>query len=1057
MSPTEVTAVTAEVTDRWPLAPLQAGMLVQALRAERSDIDLVQHLFDLDGDLDLTAFTEAWKRMARRHGILRSGFAWRDCAEPEQRVFADAAHPLTVHDWRGLTDAETRRRMETLLAADRRAGIRLDRPPPSRLTLVRTDERSHRLLWTSHHALLDGWSRSLLLRELMAHYARALAGVPYEDGEPAPRYGDFVAWLREQDDMAAKAVWRDALGGFAAPTPLRLVTAEPGDGAGELVRTLSRPVAEALRDFTRQRRLTTATVLHGALAVVLSRYSGSPDVLFGATLSLRPPDLDDAEDLVGLLINTIPVRADVRPEAEVTAWLRALQDTLLELREYGHCALSDLQAYTEVPSGTPLFDTLLVFENYPGAEEDGWSAPGLRMRFRHTTGRTGYPLTITVEPGETTRLVYEYEHARLDADAVARIADSLDAVLTSLTALPPDGRIGDLTVIPEDRPGHTRPQPSPQLPHPVHELVAAQVAREPDAVAVITDEARLTYGELWSRAGVLAERLRAAGVGRETPVGVCLERSADLVVALLAVLRAGGVCLLLEHTFPEPRIRYMLDDSGAVALIARASFSWPGPVLDVAADPPPVSGGAHAGVSGRGPAGAPGEGVAHPDDLAYLVYTSGSTGTPKGVAVTHRSISTHCDGIRTAYGLGPADTVLQFASVAFDASVEQLLAPLVSGAAVLLRGPELWEPRELLAHMRRHRVTVMELTPEYWYQLIAALEEDPYPPLDHFRLMNVGGDAVAPGQLTRWASRTPHTRTVNSYGPAEATITATVWTYDGSCPTPIAPIGSALPHAEVHVLDADLRPVPFGVPGEICIGGTAVARGYPGRAALTAERFAPDPYSATPGTRLYRTGDVGRRLPDGNLEFLGRLDDQVQIRGIRIEPAEIAAHLRRHDAVAEAVVVPRDAPDGGRILGAYVTPASADPTALRTFLRASLPEAMVPAVIVPLDRIPLTATGKTDRAALSAPGPAEPTARRVTPPGTALERTLADIWSQVLGVGHIGVHDDFFELGGHSLTMMRVLALARKEQVRGLTLRMLFRHPTIAHLAHALETGRSGR
>ncbi|MEV0222614.1 amino acid adenylation domain-containing protein [Streptomyces sp. NPDC050704] len=1046
MSPAEVTA---EVTDRWPLAPLQAGMLVQALREEGSDIDLVQHLFDLDGDLDLTAFTEAWTRMARRHGILRSGFAWQDCAEPEQRVFADVAHPLTVHDWRGLSDTETGRRVEALLAADRRAGIRLDRPPPSRLTLLRTGERSHRLLWTSHHALLDGWSRSLLLREVMAHYARALSGEPHEDGEPAPRYGDFVAWLREQDDTAAKAVWRDVLGGFAAPTPLRLVPAEPGDGTGELVRTLSRPVTEALSAFTRQRRLTTATVLHGALAVVLSRYSGSRDVLFGATLSLRPPDLDGAEDLVGLLINTIPVRAVLRPEAEVTGWLRAFQDTLLELREYGHCALSDLRAYTEVPSGTPLFDTLLVFENYPGAEEDGWSAPGLRMRFRHTTGRTGYPLTITVEPGETTKLVYEYERARLDADAVARIADSLDVVLTSLTTLPPHGRIGDLTVIPEDRPGHPSRPPSPQVPCAVHELVAAQVARDPDAAAVITDEVRLTYGELWSRAGALAGRLRAVGVGRETPVGVCLERSADLVVALLAVLRAGGVCLLLEPTFPERRIRCMLDDSGAVAVIAPESFSWPGPVLDVAADTGPGS--------GRGSAGVSGEAAAHPDDLAYLVYTSGSTGTPKGVAVTHRSIATHCDGIGTAYGLGPADTVLQFASVAFDASVEQLLAPLVSGAAVLLRGPELWEPRELLARLRRHRVTVMELTPEYWYQLITALEDDPHPPLDHFRLMNVGGDAVAPDQLTRWASRTPHTRTVNSYGPAEATITATVWTYDGSCPTPIAPIGSALPHAEVHVLDADLRPAPFGVPGEICVGGTAVARGYPGRAALTAERFAPDPYSATPGARLYRTGDVGRQLPDGNLEFLGRLDDQVQIRGIRIEPAEIAAHLRRNDAVAEAVVVPRDAPDGGRTLAAYVTPASADPGALRAFLRESLPEAMVPAVIVPLDRIPLTATGKTDRAALPAPAPTEPTDHRGTPPGTALERTLADIWSQVLGVGHIGVHDDFFELGGHSLTMMRVLALARKERVRGLTLRMLFRHPTVACLAHALETGGSGR
>lgn len=1038
----------ATVTDSWPLVPLQAGMLVQSLRDDSTDIDLVQHLFDLEGALDVPAFAEAWARVARRHPVLRSGFAWGHGPEPEQRVFDVAAQPLTVNDWRGLSATAGRRRLDALLAADRRKGIPLDQAPPSRLTLLRTGERAYRLLWTSHHGLLDGWSRSLVLREVMAHYGRVLAGAPGDEIVPGPRYGDFGDWLRSQDEAAAKAAWRDDLSGFAAPAPLRLVPGEPQAGTGELVRSLSPSLAAALKAFSRTNRLTPATVLHGALAVVLHRYSGARDVLFGSTLSIRPPDLDGVEDMVGLLINTIPVRAPVRPEVEVTAWLRALQDRLLDLREHGHRGLTELQTYTEVPAGTPLFDTLLVFENHPGAEDDGWASAGVRMKFRRTTGRTGYPLTLTVEPGDVPRLVFEYERTRFDDAAVTRIADSLEAALTSMTSAAPGTLIGSLAVVEEDRLTEPPARSYPVDPRRVHRVIGDQAAARPDEVAVRTDDTSLTFGELWRRAEELAARLRAAGAGPETPVGVHLERSADLVVATLAVLVSGGVCLLLEDTLPERRIRFMLDDSGAGAVIARGAFAWHGPVLDVGAAG--TEGPERIGPYGPGHGDEPGRG----DELAYLVYTSGSTGTPKAVGVSHRSIATHCDSIRTAYGLGPDDTVMQFASVAFDAALEQLLAPLVSGATLVLRGPDLWDPHELLVRLRRHRVTVMELTPDYWYQLVSAVAESADPGLGHFRLMNVGGDAVAPEQLARWAACVPHVRTVNSYGPAEATITATVWSYDGACPTPIAPVGRPLPHADVHLLDAELRPVPYGVPGEICVGGRAVARGYPGRAALTAERFVPDPYAPEPGARMYRTGDLGRSLPDGNIEFLGRLDDQVQIRGIRVEPAETAAELRKHPSVTDAVVLPRESPDGGRVLGGYVTPESADPGTLRAFLRESLPEAMVPAFIMSLAAMPLSTTGKLDRGALPVPEP-EGVPEGDPSQGTELERKLAGIWAQVLGLGHVGLHDDLFGMGAHSLTMMRVLALARQERVDGLSLRALFRHPTVARLAAALEEGRA--
>ncbi|MHA4812896.1 amino acid adenylation domain-containing protein [Streptomyces aculeolatus] len=1053
-----------EVTDRWPLVPLQAGMLVQSLRVEAADIDLVQHLFDLEGALDVPAFTAAWSRAARRHPVLRSAFSWGHGPEPEQRVFAGAAVPLSVRDWRGLSAEAERDRLAALLAADRRAGIRLDRPPPARLTLLRTGERAHRLLWTSHHGLLDGWSRTLVLREVMEQYGAVRAGVPDDQVRPGPRYGDFADWLRGQDEAAAKTVWQDALAGFAAPTRLRLAPPATGEGTGEVVRTLGRPQAAELTAFARANRLTAATVLHGALAVVLHRYSGSQDVLFGSTLSVRPPDLDGVEDMAGLLINTIPVRVRVRPAAEAAVWLREFQDRLLDLREHGHRPLTELQAHTDVPAGTALFDTLLVFENHPGAAEDSWAAAGVRMTFRRTTGRTGYPLTVTAEPGDGLKLVFEYERTVLDDAAAARIADSLEAALTAMAGAPPGLAVGGLPVIPEDRCAPPPVRARPAAPRPVHRTIGDLASARPEAIAVRTDDTSLTYGALWARAGALAARLRAAGAGPEAPVGVHVERSADLVVAALAVLRTGGACLLLDRALPERRIRFMLDDSGARAVVSHGEFAWHGPVLDVGANGSQVPDGTD-GTYRTEVAYEP-DGPVRPDELAYLVYTSGSTGTPKGVAVTHRSLATHCESIRAAYGLGPDDSVMQFASVAFDAAVEQILATLAAGAMLVLRGPDLWDPHELLDRLRRHRVTVMELTPEYWYQLVDAVAESPAPGLGRLRLMNVGGDAVAPEQLARWAAALPDTRTVNSYGPAEATITATFWPYDGSCPTPVAPIGRPLAHVDVHLLDAELRPVPVGVPGEICVGGRAVARGYPGRAALTAERFVPDPYAAEPGARMYRTGDIGRLLPDGSVEFLGRLDDQVQIRGIRVEPAETAAELRRHPSVTDAVVLPREGPGGERVLGAYVTPGSADPGALRAFLRESLPDAMVPAFIVPLDRMPLSAAGKLDRAALPLPeqagtaagGPAEATADAAAEgaaAGTELERQLAGIWARVLGRGHVGLHDDFFDLGGHSLTMLRVLALARQERVGGLTLRALFRHPTVARLAAALQDGRA--
>ncbi|MBV9774988.1 MAG: amino acid adenylation domain-containing protein, partial [Gemmatimonadetes bacterium] len=1037
------------VEDVYPLTPMQEGMLFHTLLEPEGGAYVGQFGFDLVGELDVDAFERAWRATVDRHAMLRTGFAWEGLDSPLQIVRRDVPLSIERGDWRGLSSGEREERRVAYLRADRARGFTLARGPLLRLALFRTGESEHHLVWTQHHMIMDGWSSPLVFRDVATHYAAFAGGRAPRLPEVRP-YRDYMAWLGRQDHARAERFWREQLAGFRTPAALALGTGRLGaeqDEDAALRRaqtTLPDHVSSAVRSRAGRLGVTLNTLVQGAWVLLLSRYSGEDDVVFGTTMSGRPAELEGVEEMVGLFINTLPVRARIAPGEAVGAWLRGLQEQNVALREFEYSSLAQVQRWSEVPAGEPLFHSAVVFDNYPVGGDLGEGEQSLRVRARDRVERAAYPVVIGgVLEGDLT-LYMEYERGVFDTPATAeRLLDRLAAVVEWLAAHPEATLGGAPLLDPAERSRllgeWSATAPAYPAGEPVHGMVAARAAITPDAPAVVSEGGTLTYAELDRRGNRLAHALRRRGVGPETRVAVCLERSADLPAAFLATLRAGGAYVPLDPALPAARLAWMLADSGARVLLAheRLLASLPehgAEVLCLDRDAAEI-----AAESDAAP-----ETLAGPASLAYLIYTSGSTGTPKGVGVAHGGLRNVALGYVDTLGIAPEDRVLQFASPAFDASVSEMVMALAGGAALHLASPEALRPGDPLADTLRSRgISVATLPPA----ALAVLPEGEYPAL---RVLAVAGESCPADLAARWSAGR---RFFNLYGPTETTIWATAFEHDGAAGR--LPVGRPIPGARAYVLDALGEPVPVGAPGELCVGGVGVARGYLGRADLTAERFVPDPFAGEPGARLYRTGDRARWRADGTLDFLGRVDEQVKLRGFRIEPGEVEAALRRHPAVREAVVVARDAASGvpgDRRLVAYVVAAegrTVDAEELRAHLRTFLPEYMVPAALVALDGLPVTSSGKVDRRALPAPdGPTG--AREYVAPRSATEEVLAGIWREVLGVERVGVHDSFFDLGGHSLLATRLVSRIREAFLAEIPLRVLFEAPTVARLAEAM-------
>jgi amino acid adenylation domain-containing protein len=1026
------------VQDIYPLAPLQEGILFHHLLTPESDPYLLPQPFAFDSREQLDAYLGALRAAVARHDILRTSVVWEGLSEPVQVVWRDA--PLSVEEVEVDPAAGDAARQLYERIDPRHYRMDLNRAPLLRAYVGRQAVGGRwGLLLLLHHLVSDHTAAEVLREELQVHLdGRA-------DQLPAPLpFRNYVAQARLGVSRAEhEAFFRDLLGDVDEPTAPFGLREVRGDGleleAGVL--RVEEELGVRLRERARALGVSPAAVCHVAWAQVLGRASGRSDVVFGTVLFGRMEGGEGSDRVLGPFINTLPVRVRVGEEgAEAT--VRRTQALLASLVRHEHASLALAQQMSGVPAPEPLFSALFNYRHAAGGGGGGnGSAPGLGQAM-HVMERSNYPLNLSVNDwGDRFSLSVEAD-AEVGAARVCALMHTALAGLVQALEEAPERPLAYIEVLPEAERRRvveewSAGEPADPTDRCIHELFEAQAERTPDALALMDEDERLTYAELNARANRLAHVLAAHGVEPGVTVGVCLEWRPELVVALLATMKAGGVYVPLDASLPASRLAYMAEDAGLRVVVTSAGLAdgVPPGVARVDVDAEEVS---------AAPAGAPRSRVS-PADLAYVIYTSGSTGLPKGVAVEHGLAAAHLSSEARVHGILPEDRMLQFASAGFDASLEQVLSPLFVGATVVLRGTGLWSAEEFRERVRALGVTIAELPPAYWEEVKAGAGEEGA--LPGVRLLMVSGEALPASAAHAGGA----TRVLNSYGPTEAVICATEYVVPQGFAGALVPIGRPLCGRAVYVLDTFGAPVPVGVAGELHIGGGLLARGYLGRPGLTAERFVPDPFSAVPGARLYRTGDRVRWSASGNVEFLGRTDFQVKIRGFRIEPGEIEARLREHPAVRQAVVLAREDAPGGKRLVAYVV-GDADAEALRAHLAERLPEYMVPAAFVRLDALPVTSNGKVDRKALPAPDEDAFAARVYEAPLGETEIALAEIWSELLGIERVGRGDDFFALGGHSLLAVRLISRLRQALGVEAEIRDLFVRPVLADFARGLQT-----
>ncbi|MFF1373014.1 amino acid adenylation domain-containing protein [Streptomyces virginiae] len=1048
---TAAPAARSLVEDVLPLSPLQDGILFHALfDEEEHDVYVAQLLLDLDGPLDADRLRAAADTVLERHANLRAGFLRRATGEPAQVVQRGVRAPWQEVDLSGLGETERTAAVDTLLAEDRATRFDLARPPLLRFTLVRTGPLSYRLLLTYHHIVMDGWSWPVLVRELLAlhHADDAPLG-------PVTPYFAFLSRLHSRDTTAAQDAWTRALDGLPGGTRTAPVSPQPGSVLPDRVETyLPASLTERLGALARAHRITSGTLLQGAWALLLGRQIRSEDVVFGAIVSGRDPELPGVADIVGLCINTVPVRVRIDPTESLVALFERLQDEQARLIDHHHLGLVEIQ---RLAGAGELFDSCVAFQNYPvdAAGLAALGAGGLQVTGVDPYDAAHYPLCLTAIPGDRLRLQIDHRPDVFDRDTAQALLERLVRLLEAVAEDPscPVGTVDLLSPAERHRVlvewnDTARDEDYAE----VVDRVRQQAERRPDAVAITDDTGRtLSYADVVARADALSLALLADGVRPGDLVAVLSEPTARVPVAMLGILGSGAAYVPLDPEGPVTRTADLLANGGIARLLAapeqraraeEIAAAVPGglPVLvidDAAAATPDER---------PAPAGAP-------DALAYVCFTSGSTGKPKGAMVHRRGMNNHLLSKVEDLGLGDGDRVVMNAPLTFDISVWQMLAPLITGGQVhLVTRDTARDPAALFDDAARRGITVLETVPSFVRAAVDLWDTGVLPPaLPEMRWFIVNGEVLPPELCTRWYARHPQAAIVNAYGLTECSDDNTHAFIGPDVHAQLEhgrlPVGRPLRNNSLYLLDAALAPVPPGVPGELFIGGTGVGPGYLGDPRRSSERYVPDPFSAVLGSRMYRTGDLARMRADGQLDFLGRQDHQVKVRGNRIELGEVETALRAVPGVGEAVVaVDRDHAGQQRLICYFTgTPGAEE---VRTELGRTLPNYMVPSLFLHLPQFPLTVNGKLDRKALPDPATVHRPAGRL--PVTPAEKTVCEIFASVLGLQEAGMDDDFFAHGGHSLLATRLAGRIGAELGVRLNIRDLFETPTPAGIAARL-------
>ncbi len=1036
-------------------------MLVESLSAAAgSRIGLLQIVWGLPEPLDVAVFEEAWERVVERHPILRTQLVWLGCAEPFQEVVRELRLPFATCDWTGVPPERQEESLQTFLLEDRQRGLDLGQAPLLRVTVARLGPADYRVILTLHHMTYDGRTVLALIQEVFAWYGALRGGEGLQLSAPGS-YRAYVEWVGRQDHRRAEEFWRESLRGIREPTPLGLDRREHAHGSaeGEAAQQvwfcrdfsvwLSDGTTAALLRLTQDLGLTLNTLLLGAWSLLLSRYSGERDVLFGVVRTHRGA-VEDGVAILGPMMNSVPFRATVDPQTSLGSWLQGLRAHWLAMRAGDFATPAQIRSCSELDPLAPLFESLALFETHELGERLRQQGPDWQNRSFRLFRQGRLPVSVYGYYEKRLSLKVIFDPECFDPLLMRRLLGHLRAAVEAM----PDGierGVGELPLLtaPERRQllAEWNDTAGPESGAAVHRRFEEHARRAPAALAAVDPGGACSYGEMEARANQLAWLLQKRGVRPGSIVGVLLDRSIEEVQALLGILKAGGACLPLEGSAPE-RVATILEDADVALLLTHPAehphLRFPAArTLDLGAareelrrqpvSPPPVRTAA--------------------EQPAYVFYTSGSSGRPKGVPIPHRGLANLIEWHRDAYGILSADRGSRLAGLGFDASMWELWPFWSAGGTVFLPPERIrFAPEELMDWWVRHEVTVANAATPMAERLLPLR----WPAGLVIRALHSGGDTLRSGP----PEDLPFPF-FNVYGPTEATCAATSWEVlpDGDPRRRGRPpgIGRPLRNTRIYLLDPELRPVPIGVRGELAIAGHGLALGYLGRPELTAASFVPDPYGGA-GERMYRTGDLARFHPDGSLEFLGRRDYQIKVRGFRIEPGEIEEVLGRYPALEASAVVARDgARPGDKQLVAFVVGVPGSAVAedeLKEFLRGKLPAYMIPALFVRLDSLPLNASAKVDRRALAAEAVAVAhDAGQYVPPDTALEQLLARIWGQVLGQERVGLHDDFYALGGHSLHIMQVLSSVRDLFPHEMPVERAFLASTISQLTEQLFPG----
>jgi amino acid adenylation domain-containing protein len=1034
------------IEDIYPLSPMQQGMLFHSLLAPESGAYIVQSCYEVQGSLNLIAFEQAWQQVINRHSILRTAFVWENLEKPLQVVGKEINSLTLYQDWQHLTLEQQKTQLNFLLKTKRKQGFNLAKAPLMSFNLIKIRDNIYQFIWTYHHLLLDGWSVPLIVKEFIALYETIIQGQNSPLEKPRP-YRDYIAWLQQQDLSNAKTFWSQRLKGLTTPTTIIRLTHRlnsPNQNYQEKHLQLSEEITEKILSFAKPNKLTVNTLVQAAWAIILSYYSGENDVIFGATYSGRPTSLTEAEQMVGLFINTLPVRVFINEKETLLEWIKKFQTQQIEAQQYQYIPLVEIHRLSEIPRNLPLFESLVIFENYPVDTDLKQSLKNIQIQNVSTQEQTNYPLTLyAISDSQLSfKLIYDADY--FNSVTIAQILEHLKTLLLSI-AKNPQQELYQLSLLSQSEQQkllidwNQTQKIFENLAH-IHQLFETQVQQIPDTIALIDEYQQLSYQQLNTIANQLAYYLQKQGIQPEQTIGICLERSCEMVIALLAVLKVGATYIPLDPAYPKERLNYIINDAKLSLIITKKyidfmQFKVPH-ILNLDEQWSVITQ----------------QKIDHIftqitlDNLAYIIYTSGSTGQPKGVQISHRALSNFLLGINPTLNCTPSDILLSVTSLSFDIAALELYLPLMVGARVIIASQQtIKNSQKLQQQINQFNITMMQATPATWQMLILGGWTGKH----NLKILS-GGEALdqkLAQQLTQNSQQL-----FNLYGPTETTIWSSIYQvknqeYLDKNSTVL--IGRPLANTEFYILDKNLQPVPIGVPGELYIGGVGVARGYFNRADLTAERFLPNPFKNT-SERLYKTGDLAEYLEDGNVEYLGRLDSQVKLRCFRIELGEIEAVLRQHPKVQQAVVVVNSQAEEKRLIACIV---SADKleinvTVLREFLAEKLPIYMIPSAFVMLDVLPLTPNGKIDRRALPTPEKVRPQLEATyVIPKTEIEKTIAQIWQKALNLENIGIHDNFFDLGGHSLLMVRVHSQLRAAFSSDIPLVEMFRYPTIHALA----------